>query len=391
MAKIYLRRNEEHRIKNGHLWAFSNEVFKLEGEAESGDMVDIYDSRENYIGTGFYNKNSLITFRLLSRKPVKDLGAFIISSIQKAYELRKAFYPGRNSYRLVFSESDFLPGLIVDKYNDTCVLQVCSVGMERNIELIVKALKEVTGAVNIFSRNEHFFRKTEGLPEEDRIYAGAVRSEIISDGAVKYKINFEKGHKTGFYFDQGDNRTFIEKISNGKTVLDAFCNSGGFGLHATLAGATDVLFLDSSASEIQNAMDNFILNDLNAKVEYVVADVFDHFEKLISENRKFDVVMTDPPAFAKNKKSLPVAKKGYEKLNRLALKLVNDGGFLVTSSCSHHLLRGDFLDIINVAAYKAEKKVQLVHFNFAALDHPQLPAMEETVYLKFAVLRAGEG
>lgn len=387
MAQVYLRKNEEHRLRQGHLWVFSNEIAKLEGEALNGDLVELFDSRNNFLGTGFYNKNSLIAVRLLSRSKIEDLESFFGERILRAFNLRKSLYPRRESFRLVFSESDFLPGLIIDKYNNTYVLQVYSFGMQKNIEKIISALKNGLMAENVFSKNEAYFRRLEGLPEEDTVYLGSSRSEVISDGEVSYRIDFEAGHKTGFYFDQADNRKFIERISEGKTVMDAFCNSGGFGLHAARAGAKTVTFLDSSQSEIENAKGNFQLNKMTQRADFISGDVFDVFSAMISENRKFDVVMIDPPAFAKNKKSLPTAQKGYEKLNRMALGLVEEGGFLVTSSCSYHLNRDSFIQIINSAAQKAGRQVQLIHFSGASLDHPRLPAMEETAYLKFAVLK----
>lgn len=386
-AKIHLKKNEEKRIEAGHLWIFSNEIGSIEGDTENGGIVEVYDSRNNFCGSGFYNKNSLIAVRILSKNKIENLYGLLKEKLFLAQQLRKTFYPGRNSYRLVFSESDFLPGLIIDKYNVTFVLQIYSFGMEKNIEHIVKILREDFSAENIFTKNENYFRKLEGLSEEDKVYLGSMKSEIIDDGYVKCKVDFEKGQKTGFYFDQNDNRFFIEKICSDKTVADLFCNSGGFGLHAAKAGAASVTFVDSSLTEIENAKNNFELNELKCKSEFVTKNVFEFIEKCISEKRKFDIVMIDPPAFAKNKKSLPSAKKGYEKLNRLAMQIVNEGGFLVSSSCSHHLPEEEFIRIINAAASKAGKNIQMIYFNGASLDHPELTGMNETAYLKFGIFR----
>ena len=388
--KIYLKKNEERRIRTGHLWIFSNEIEKPNTEVENGDIVEVFDSRKNCVGSGFFNKNSLIAVRLLSKTSIDDFYEFAKKKILNAYQLRKTFYPSRESFRLLFSESDFMPGLIIDKYNSTFVLQVYSFGMQRNIEIISKILQEELGAENIFTKNEDYFRRLEGLPEEDEILHGEMKEEIVNDGAINYKINFEKGHKTGFYFDQSDNRFFIEKIVSGKSVIDAFCNSGGFGLHAARAGAASVTFVDSSSLEIENSQNNFELNNLKCESDFVANDVFEFFNKYLSNNKKFDVVMIDPPAFAKNKKSLPTAKKGYEKLNKLAIQLTNSNGFLVTSSCSYHLNEKDFIQIVNAAAEKAGKHLQFIHFNQASLDHPKLPAMSETSYLKFAVFKVIE-
>lgn len=387
MSKIILRKNEERRVKQGHLWIFSNEIERIVGETSNGDTAEVYDSRNNFIGIGFFNLNSLIAVRIISYKNEIDLEKLFRKRLKKAYEFRKIVYPARESFRMVFSESDFLPGLIIDKYNDTFVLQVYSAGMEKNLQLITKILEEDFSAKNILTKNEEYFRTLEGLPVEDKTLLGSMNEEIISDGSVKYNINFATGHKTGFYFDQCDNRSFVEKFSKEKTFLDCFCNSGGFGLHAARGGATEITFVDSSVEEIKNSEQNFALNDFKCKSEFIQSDVFDYLEKGKVESKTFDIINLDPPAFAKNKKSLTKAIKGYEKLNRLAMELLTDSGLLFTSSCSYHLKEEMFLEMINNAAVKAGRQIQLFYFNNASLDHPSLPAMEETTYLKFAAVR----
>ncbi|MCC6865782.1 MAG: class I SAM-dependent rRNA methyltransferase [Ignavibacteria bacterium] len=387
MPSIFLKKNEDKRLRKGHLWVFSNEIAKCDGFLQNGDLVDLYTANKEYLGTGFYNKNSLISLRLLGNNYNGDITEYIHSSLNQANELRKTFYPKRSSYRLCFSESDYLPGLIIDKYNNTFVLQVYSVGMYANLEHVISYLKDELQAENIFTRNDFYFRKLEGLPEEDNLYFGNTESEVIDDSKIKFKINFPESQKTGFYFDQCDNREFIERFTNNKTVLDAFCNSGAFGLHAAHAGAGFVTFVDSSEKEILNAENNFKLNNCTAENDFIVMDVFDYLAKCIDAGRTFDVVMIDPPAFAKNKKSIPAALKGYTKLNKLAASCVGKNGYLVTSSCSHHISKADFLESVVNGAAKAGKALQLVHFNSASLDHPSLPAMDETTYLKFAVFK----
>ncbi len=386
-SKIFLKRHEERRIKLGHLWIFSNEIDKIQGNADNGDMVDVNDARGDFMGTGFYNKNSLISVRMLSADSIPDFYSFARDKIIRADELRKTVYKGREAYRLLFSESDFMPGLIIDKYNDTYVLQVYSFGMEKNAGVIADVLKNEFKAKNIFTKNELHFRRLEGLPETDEIYLGERVTETISDGSIRYKIEFDKAQKTGFYFDQGDNRYRIEDFVKDKHVVDAFCNSGGFGLHACKAGAASVKFVDSSAVEIENAKLNYQLNSFTTESEFISMEVMAFIINSLNENKKYDVLMLDPPPFAKSKKSLPAARKGYEKLNKLALKILADDGFLVTSSCSHHLGREDFLQGVYRGASKAEKKLQLLYFTGAAMDHPQLPAMPETSYLKFAIFK----
>jgi 23S rRNA (cytosine1962-C5)-methyltransferase len=385
MNKIILKKNEDRRIRAGHYWAFSNEIDKIEGAPETGELIDIFDSKNVKLGTGFYNKSSLIAARLLERSYSGDIAEYIKRQIHRANNYRKNIYPGRNSYRLIFSEGDYLPGLIIDKYNDSYVLQVYCAGMQQNISQVTDLLKNDLGAVNIFTRNDPYYRKLEGLPEADEVFLGSIGNEVIYDGKLSYSIDFSNSQKTGFYFDQCDNREFIEKISAGKTVLDAFSNSGGFGMHAASVEAVSVTFLDSSAGEIENAKSNFTLNKLSAKAEFVVSDVFDYFEKCISTNIKFDLVMVDPPAFAKSRKSIPTAIKGYSKLNKLALQCINNNGYLVSSSCSYHVKEKDFIDAINKSAEKTGKSIQLIYKNGASLDHPQIPAMEETSYLNFLI------
>jgi 23S rRNA (cytosine1962-C5)-methyltransferase len=388
MKIITLKRNEDRRIRNGHLWVFSNEIDKIEEGIGNGDLVTVLDSKDGLIGTGFYNKNSLIAVRILSPARIVDLKEDFRKKLLNAYRLRKELYPSDNSFRLSFSESDYLPGLIIDKYNNTYVMQVYSFGMEKNISLIVDILKEEFNAENIFSKNEDYFRTLEGLPTEDKVYLGEIKNEIINDGAINYLINFEKGHKTGFYFDQRDNRFFIECLAHGKIVLDAFCNSGGFGLHAAKAGASKVTFVDSSAHEIESAKENFKLNNFTSETEFIEEDIFNYLEKTAAAGTKFDIVIVDPPAFAKSRKNIPTAKKGYERLNKLALQCVSPGGYLVTSSCSYHITRDDFISAVSSASVKTGRPVQLIYFNSASMDHPKLPSMPETSYLKFGVFRA---
>ena len=387
MLKIFLKKNEEKRIRNGHLWVFSNEIEKIIGEPGNGDLVEVYDSKEQLLGSGFYNKNSLIAVRLISKLKVVSLQDLFSNRIMNAYDLRKNFYPQRESFRLVFGESDFLPGLIIDKYNSSFVLQVNSFGIQKNIDSIIEILKNEFDAQNIFTKNDFYLRKLEGLPEEDNVYFGSASTEIIDDGSIKYKIDFNESQKTGFYFDQSDNRFFIEKIVKDKTVADIFSNSGGFGLHALKAGAKSVTFVDSSSREIESVKENLSLNNFNIDSKYFVKDAFDFLQETVSSGKKYEVVMLDPPAFAKNKKSLHTAEKGYEKLNKLALLCVKDGGYLVSSSCSYHLQKENFLNCLNRAESKSSKDIQLIHFSGASLDHPRLSAMPETSYLKFAVFK----
>ncbi|MFA3782428.1 class I SAM-dependent rRNA methyltransferase [Melioribacteraceae bacterium 4301-Me] len=398
MTKIILKKNEEKRIKQGHLWVFSNEIERRmhlinvdlpksiddESKVQNGEIVEVYDYKNNFLGLGFFNSNSLISIRMITNQRYINLKELLEERLLAAYAFRKLAYPERNSFRMVFSESDFIPGLIIDKYNNTFVLQIYSAGIQKNIDIIIDILKNRFNAENIFTKNEPYFRKLEGLPEEDQIFLGNRAEEIININGVKFKIDFENAHKTGFYFDQCDNRIFTASFCKDKDVLDCFCNSGGFGLHAIKEGAKSVVFVDSSIHEIKSVEANYKLNNFNAQIELVCEDVFNFLEKTVLNGNKFDVVILDPPAFAKKKKSLPQAIKGYEKLNKLAMQVVKNGGLLFTSSCSFHLKKENFLLAVNNASLKAKKHVQMFYFNNASKDHLALPSMEETVYLKFA-------
>lgn len=383
-----LKPKHERRVLSGHLWVFSNEIEQIDPEVEIGGIVKVSTHDGKLCGYGFYNPNSLIAIRIISRSEITDAGEAIKTHLQNALKLRKDLYADRDSYRMVFSESDFLPGLIIDRYNSTFVLQINSAGMEKYFQHVIDFLKSEFDVENIFTKNEFHFRQLEGLDNEDKIFLGALSTEIIDDGKIEYEINFENSQKTGFYFDQSDNRFFIEQICKNKTVVDAFCNIGGFGLHAAIGGAKKVYFVDSSSSEIESAKQNFELNKFNCEAEFHAGDVFEFLQSSIEINRKYDVVMLDPPAFAKNKKNLFVALKGYEKLNRLGLKCVSEGGYLVTSSCSYHVSKAEFEEAIVNSARKEGKLIQCIHYNTASLDHPSLPAMKETSYLKFFVFKA---
>ncbi|MBK6679792.1 MAG: class I SAM-dependent rRNA methyltransferase [Ignavibacteriales bacterium] len=387
MANVKLRRIEERRLKTGHQWIFSNEIQEVEGNPENGSLVNIYYSNGQYLGTGFYNKHSLFAIRILDKRPIPDLRTMFVERIFAALGLREKVYPNRKSYRMVFSESDFLPGLIIDKYNDTYVLQVNTVGMEKNLDIIVDILHRNLGAENVFTRNSPYFRQLEGLEFTDEIFIGNDDVQKIDDGKVKYRVNFQDGQKTGFYFDQCDNRNFTGELAEGLTVLDAFCNSGGFGLHCAYNNAESVDFVDSSVVEIQHAEVNFNHNVFACEANFIVAEVFEYLKNCADEGKRYDMIIIDPPAFAKQKKNIIPAKQGYQKLNRSALRLINNGGYLITSSCSFHITKEEFLDIIKEAAYKEEKVLQLIRYSGASLDHPIIPSMPETSYLKFCAFR----
>ena len=388
MKKVILKKNEERRVNLGHAWIFSNEIKEIIGDVENGDIVEVYDFRNNFVASGFYNKSSLISVRILDRSKDLNIDKLIRERILSAGSLRKIFYPTRKSCRLVNAEGDYLPGLIIDKYNNSYVLQIHSFGMELCIDSISKTLKEEFDAENIFTNNDEYFRNLEGLStEQNRLLGSNEITETISDGKVKYFIDFTKSQKTGFFFDQCDNREFFGKYTENKKVLDVFCNSGGFGLHSAFNNSNEIHFVDSSKNELENVKRNFHLNDFTNKVSFTESDAFDYLKTINEKGDKFDIVNIDPPAFAKNKKSLQTAIKGYERINSLAINAVKENGLFSTSSCSHHLNETDFLKMILKASIKSNRKIQMVYFNGASKDHPSLPSMDETKYLKYALFK----
>ncbi len=388
-VRVVLRSKEEGRILRGHQWIFSNEIAAIEGDAQNGDFVSIYSHQGNFLGCGFYNKNSLIAVRIFTNTPDFDIYSLFAEKLKKAFTLRKTMFPDRDSFRFVFSESDFLPGLIIDKYNDTFVLQINSAGMEANKSVIAAILQSEYHAKNIFTMHDEYFRRMEGLTPDNEILIGEQGTEIISDGEINFRIEFSATQKTGFFFDQVANRKYAKQLTSGKTVLDAFCNSGGFGLHALNADASHVTFVDGSSSEMLNVKENLVLNGMLNEEQYelVCDDVFAYLEKCAAQNKFFDLVLIDPPAFAKNKKSVKTAIKGYEKLHRLALNIVNSGGFLLSTSCSQHVTKEEYLQVAAQAARKSGTTIQLLYSAGASSDHPVLLSMPETEYLKFIVYR----
>ncbi|NUM71301.1 MAG: class I SAM-dependent rRNA methyltransferase, partial [Ignavibacteriaceae bacterium] len=250
MSRIVLKKYEDKRLRQGHLWIFSNEISETDPSVQNGDIVKVYDSGGVFLASAFYNKNSLIAARIISRGHVNDTITLFRNKIAEAEALRKRIYPERKAYRLLYSEGDYLPGLIIDRYNDGFVLQINSAGIERNKAAIAEILARDYSASFIVTRNDKFFRELENLPVDDETLHGSVSEEIISDGAVNYKIDLSTSQKTGFYFDQAENRIFTGKLSRGLTVLDLFCNQGGFGLNALAGGAVSADFLDSSADEL---------------------------------------------------------------------------------------------------------------------------------------------
>ena len=385
MKKVILKKNCDKKVKRGYLWIFSNQVDKVESNPENGDIVEIFNSNNQFIGKGFYNKNSLISLRLLTYSDEEINKNFLTNKILTADNLRQKLY-NDNIYRMVYSESDILPGLIIDRFDNVFSIQINSIGMEKLLPLITEILIENFSPECIIEKNESPLRTLEGLELKTSILYGEYKSkELIIDG-IKYNIDLLSGQKSGFFLDQRINRLNIRKYVKGLKVLDCFCNQGGFALNAAIAGAKEVIGIDISKTAIEKCKTNSVINGFEKICRFEVADVFDYLQRLIDENNYFDVIIMDPPSFTKSKKNIPTAKQAYKKVNYLGLQLIKNEGYLITSSCSHHIDENTFLNIIDESAIKAKSHIKLLEFHSASPDHPILLNMPETKYLKFAIL-----
>ena len=392
----------------------------VEGDIESGDLVDVFGSSDNpqrssyFLGTGFYNAASKITIRLLSRERVQEADgsihgveidrAFLKKRVEAAWQYRKetmgaedtlgsqaedgmTLIPG--SCRVIFGEADFLPGLVVDKFSDVLVVQSLALGIDRLKETILDCLKEVLAADGIlirgvYERSDAKVREQEGMTRL-KGFLGAefdTNIEIIENG-IRYQVDVQDGQKTGFFLDQKYNRKAIWKVCAGGRVLDCFTHTGSFALNAAMAGAREVLAVDASELAVEQGRKNALLNGLSDRVSFQCADVFELLPELERRGEKFDVVILDPPAFTKSRASVKKAIRGYKEINLRGLRLVKDGGYLATCSCSHFLTPELFADTIAKAAKDAHKRLRQVEFRTQAPDHPILWSAEESYYLKF--------
>jgi 23S rRNA (cytosine1962-C5)-methyltransferase len=385
--QVVLRKNEEHRIQAGHQWVFSNETKTVHGDPEAGDLVELLRYDEKFLGVGFYNPHSLIAFRLLTSEREEISFDFFERRIQQALNLRTRLYPKEQTFRLVHGESDFLPGLIIDKYNESFSIQTLSAGMDRRLTLICDVLESLFHPKAIVERNESPLRSLEHLPLKKGVLRGTLDQIIISEHSIKYKVDLLNGQKTGFFLDQRENRRAIRRYVRGKRVFDFFCNEGGFALNAFAGGAQDVLGIDASDAAIAKAKVNAAINQATATT-FEAGDSFERLKELQASHSMCDVVVLDPPSFSRNKKTVATALRAYKTLNKLALEILNEGGILVTASCSHHVTEEAFLGTVDAASRAAQRPIQMLECSGAAPDHPVLVSMPETKYLKFAIFQA---
>jgi 23S rRNA (cytosine1962-C5)-methyltransferase len=385
---ITLKKHEDKRITEGHLWVFSNEIATIEGAPGAGDIVKVRMHGGKPLGTGFYNPHSLIACRIVAAPDdgIEIDFEFFRRRISAALDLRRKIYPAAETFRLVHGEADFLPGLVIDKFNEFVTIQTFSAGMDSRATLICDVLDSLVKPAGIVERNESPLRALEGLELRSGVVRGTVSTTVVSENGIRFEVDPAGGQKTGFFLDQRENRKAFRRYAKGAAVLDGFCNDGGFALNAAHAGATAVTGVDVSADTVARAQANAALNAMSGAVKFVKMDAFEFLRAAAREGRKYDAVNLDPPSFAKNRKSVPAAKKGYAEINAMAMRLLPAGGILATSSCSHHIQDETFLEILKRAAKDAGRRVRLLEWRGAAPDHPVNPSMPETKYLKFAVL-----
>ena len=398
MSIVTLKKGEGRLLKKGGCWVFDNEIDSIVGTFHNGDIVEVHDFDGYPMGRGFINQNSKIRVRMMSRNKDQEINHdFISMRVKNAWEYRKTVMPDDlGCCRVIFGEADWLPGLIVDKYEDVLVVQCLALGMEQFKEEIVSVLKEllITDGFQVrgvFERSDARERKKEGLPLHKGFIGDAFepRVEIVENG-VRYLVDVENGQKTGFFLDQKYNRKAMHHICKGKDVLDCFTHMGTFALNAGIAGAKSVEGLDISDFAIEQARENAKRNGLDEVVKFRTADVLDELPKLVKSGKKYDVVILDPPAFTKAKEATKNAIKGYREINMQGLKLVKDGGYMASCSCSHFMTQELLEKTIKEAAKATHKRLRQVEFRTQAPDHPILWAADESYYLKFFIFQVVE-
>lgn len=393
IASVYIRKGAARTLKAGGPWIYDNEIDRIEGDFENGDIVKVFDFDGYPLGCGFINTRSKITIRMMSRKKDTVINeSFIEMRVRAAWEYRKATVD-TSSCRLIFGEADFLPGIVIDKFSDVLVVESLALGIDRLKPIILDKLKAVLAEDGIsirgiYERSDAKVRLQEGM-ERFKGFIGDefdTKVEIVENG-VRYIVDVQDGQKTGFFLDQKYNRLAIQKLCKGKRVLDCFTHTGSFALNAGIAGASEVIGVDASELGVAQATENAALNGLSDRVQFMVSDVFDLLPELEKKGEKFDVVILDPPAFTKSRNSIKNAVKGYREINLRGMKLVKDGGYLATCSCSHFMDPELFAKTIREAAGNVHKRLRQVEYRTQAADHPILWGSDESSYLKFFIFQ----
>ena len=388
-AKLVLKKGEDRRVRGGHPWIFSNEVENWQGDVADGGLVDVTDHRGAFLGRAYVNRHSLITARLLTRGRDEVDTAFFVKRLERAKRLRDAVYPGEPAVRLVYGESDQLPGLVVDRYGDWLAVQVLTLGMEQRLAELKAALERVfepRGAVLVADSP---LRALEGLDQRREVWWGDVPERAdVQVGGFELRADLLHGQKTGLFLDQRENRRRAEARAKGRVALDVFCYQGEWAMHLARGGATSVLAVDSSEPALALARENVERNGLTDRIQLLRMDAFDALRRLEREGKRFGLVVLDPPALIKSRRVVAAGARAYREHNRLAMSLLEEDGILVTCSCSHHLDDDLFRQVLLEAARAARRPMRILDWAGEAADHPRLLAVPETHYLKCAVLQA---
>jgi 23S rRNA (cytosine1962-C5)-methyltransferase len=388
MAKFYLRKKIGDRVVNGHPWVFANELGDSEGEYKAGDIVDVHSSNGTYIGSGYINPSSLIRIRILTRNKQEPINEeFFYNKLLSAWEYRKQLGYIENC-RLIFGEADGMPALIIDKFNDYFVIQSMALGIDLWKQAIVDALKKIFNPKGIYERNDVPVRELEGLEQIKGFLSDPFDTNIIiNENGLQFHVDIANGQKTGYFLDQQDNRRAIANIVKGANVLEAFCYTGTFSVHAAHYGAKKVLGLDISEQAVEKAKANALLNGYQHICDFKAVNAFDYLKQISKEQQQFDVVILDPPAFTKSREHIQKAVTGYKEINLRGMKLVKPGGFLVSASCTNLVPPDLFLKTIEMAAKDAKRKLRQVTWQTQAADHPIVWHIPNTQYLKFLIVQ----
>ncbi len=392
-AVVKLKKGGGRVLKSGGMWIYDNEIAGTEGDFENGELVEVHDFDGYFMGYGFINTNSKITVRIMARHKENVVDeAFLLRRVRAAIEYRRKIID-MSSCRLIFGEADFLPGIVVDKFADVLVVQSLALGIERMKLTIVECVKKVLAEYGmtirgVYERSDAKVRLNEGMERVKGFIGESFDTKVlIEENGVKYYVDVEDGQKTGFFLDQKLNRKAIWKLAKGAKVLDCFTHTGSFALNAAMAGAKSVLGVDASELAVNQARENAVLNGVEDRVTFCCADVFELLPELEAKGEKFDLVILDPPAFTKSRNSVKNAVKGYREINIRGMKLVRDGGYLATCSCSHFMEPDLFAKTIHEAARGARKRLRQIEYRTQSPDHPILWAADESLYLKFYIFQ----
>ncbi|MBC7082784.1 MAG: class I SAM-dependent rRNA methyltransferase [Bacillota bacterium] len=388
MAYVALKRGRERRARARHPWVYAGDIDVVAGDPTPGDIVDVVDYRKRFLGRGFINPVSSITVRILTWDEQEIDEGFFYRRLAAARDYRRAVGAEAPCYRVVFSDGDMLSSLIVDRYEDVCVVQTLALGMDVRKDMIAAALRDLLGITKMYERNDSRARELEGLDQRSGFLGDEFPTAFwVQENGLAFWVDVARGQKTGLFLDQRENHRAVAPWCDGARVLDAFCYTGGFAIHAAAFGAREVVALDSSATALEIARLNAEKNGFGERISFIEGNAFDALRRLEAEGERFDLVIVDPPAFAPGKHAVEAAYRGYKEVNLRAMRILAPAGILVTCSCSYHMRPEVFIAMLADAAADAGREARLVELRTQARDHPILLGVEETHYLKCAIVR----